>query len=79
MRLVEGQLSEINKEEHVNANLNDEMWVAIENYSSPSRIASQVHSVYRVTSPEKVLHDKLEQNHERMQAELLLAKNLQAN
>ena len=80
MRLVKGQLSEINKEEHVNANLNDDMWVATRKlplFTKSHRIAGSF-GLSRDITREKVLHDKLEQNHERMQAELLLAKNLQS-
>lgn len=79
IRLVEGQLSEINKEEHVNADMDDEMWVATRKlplFTKSHRIAGSF-GLSRDITREKVLHDKLEQNHERMQAELLLAKNLQ--
>lgn len=79
MRLVNEQLSEINKEECVNADMVDEMWVATRKlplFTKSHRIAGSF-GLSRDITREKVLHDKLEQNHERMQAELLLAKNLQ--
>ena len=80
VRLVQGQLSEINKEEHVNANMDDEMWVATRKlplFTKSNRIAGSF-GLSREITREKKLHDKLEQNHERMQSELLLAKNLQS-
>lgn len=80
MRLVKGQLTEINKEEHVNKSLSNEMWVATRKlplYTKSNRIAGSF-GLSRDITREKELHDKLEQNHERIQAELLLAKNLQS-
>ena len=73
VRLVQGQLSEINKEEHVNANMDDEMWVATRKlplFTKSNRIAGSF-GLSREITREKKLHDKLEQNHERMQSELL--------
>jgi sigma-B regulation protein RsbU (phosphoserine phosphatase) len=80
LRLVQGQLSEINKEEHVNVSIDDEMWVATRKlplFTKSNRIAGSF-GLSRDITREKKLHDKLEQNHERMQSELLLAKNLQS-
>ena len=80
MRIVAGQLKEVNKEEHVNAKQIDEMWVTTRKlplYTKSNRIAGTF-GLSRDITREKKLHDKLEQNHERMQAELLLAKNLQS-
>ena len=45
-------------------------------FTKSHRIAGSF-GLSRDITREKVLHDKLEQNHERMQSELLLAKNLQ--
>lgn len=80
MRLVDGQLSEINKEERVNGDTDDEMWVATRKlplFTKSHRIAGSF-GLSRDITREKELYDKLEQNHERMQSELLLAKNLQS-
>ncbi len=77
-RIATGELQEINKEEAVEKN-GQTIWVA--SRKLPLRTRSNYlagsFGLSRDVTKEKELHQQLEKNHERMESELLIARNLQ--
>ena len=77
-RIATGELKELNKEEGIFRN-GKFAWVASRKLPlhTRSNYLAGSFGLSRDITEEKELHEKLEQNHERMHAELLLARNLQ--
>jgi phosphoserine phosphatase RsbU/P len=78
-KIATGEISELNKEEHLVKN-GKHAWVASRKLPlhTRSNLLAGSFGLSRDITKEKELHQKLEENHERMQSELLLARNLQA-
>lgn len=78
-KIATGELTELNKEEHI---LKDgqHAWVASRKLPlhTRSHYLAGSFGLSRDITEQKELHQKLENNHERMEAELLLARNLQS-
>lgn len=77
-KIVSGEMKEMHKEEFVTWDGN-EMWVASRKLPLHTRSGylAGTFGLSRDVTSEKRMHQKIEANHERMQQELLLARNLQ--
>jgi sigma-B regulation protein RsbU (phosphoserine phosphatase) len=78
-KIATGQLKELHKEEVVQKNGNT-IWVSSRKLPlhTRSNYLAGSFGLSRDITKEKLLHKKLEENYERMQSELLLARNLQS-
>lgn len=78
-KITTGELTELNKEESVMKN-GETHWVASRKlpFRTRSGYLAGSFGLSRDITEEKELHETLKKNHERMRAELLMAKNLQS-